>query len=290
MRDLFIHVHIPKCGGMTFAHILKKNFGSNYRRESCLLLPPRYDASDVKIIVGVHPNLRACSSHKFSLDLPFELSGVRLIPIVFVRNPVDHFLSQYFFHRNHLTVDKEFYENANGSVETPLERRVKTKELSIEQFVQYWDTEYGKWNDQSRFLYGDAYRDAVEQTKHLAENRHLQIFPLERMDEACLVLKNTFPDDFADCTYITKNVTNKRQSVTDELRDQIAGLIDVDFELHQTVDTLLDARLKRVFGSSRAIQAALTEFQEKCERERQRERRREMWRGLKARIARMINY
>ena len=99
--DVFFHVHVRKCGGSTFhSQILKTAFGEAFYRDSSLI-EYQYTREQVEEILANCPWLRAYSSHKISLDLPYDTSAARLWAITFVRDPIARFRSHYFYLRQH---------------------------------------------------------------------------------------------------------------------------------------------------------------------------------------------
>lgn len=100
---LFFFLHIPKTAGTTFKDILRRNFGPGYEEEYGLLVDFTYSAAQVTAMIERYPSLRCLSSHRISLDLPWDRANCSLRAISFIRDPAERFASHYFFTRSILT-------------------------------------------------------------------------------------------------------------------------------------------------------------------------------------------
>ena len=101
VRNVFFHVHVRKCGGSTFySQILSRLFESSFFRDRSLI-DDRYSRDQVSEILENCPWLRAYSSHKISLDLPYDSKLARPIAIAFVRDPIERFYSHYRYVSQH---------------------------------------------------------------------------------------------------------------------------------------------------------------------------------------------
>ncbi len=92
MRNVIIHYHIFKNAGTSIDRILSENFGSGWvtfeGATPTSLLP---SAMVEEYLVG-HPEVQALSSHLARPPLP---KGMNVLPIVFLRHPVDRAFSAY---------------------------------------------------------------------------------------------------------------------------------------------------------------------------------------------------
>ena len=100
MRSVWLHVHVPKAGGSTLRQLMNRNFGDGYYNSRSLLETKQYTRADVSEIVRCHPWVTCFSDHKLSLDLPFGHPEATVHAFAYVRDPVERFISRYFFHRN----------------------------------------------------------------------------------------------------------------------------------------------------------------------------------------------
>ncbi|MBW1887598.1 MAG: sulfotransferase family 2 domain-containing protein, partial [Deltaproteobacteria bacterium] len=167
-RNVWINIHIPKCGGSTVVNILRQNFGAGFRDGRALLDTFQYTSSQVAEILNYHPYITCYSDHKLSMDLPFDLPNVRFHIMTFVRDPVDRFLSHYFYHRNH-------------SDYVP-----QTKTMDLDQYIDWALVQRNQpmyINGQTRFLTECGNAQGLAKVQRLLESENVMIFPFSRFDE-----------------------------------------------------------------------------------------------------------
>ncbi|MBF0371305.1 MAG: sulfotransferase family 2 domain-containing protein [Magnetococcales bacterium] len=262
MRTVYVQVHNPKSGGTTFHNIMRHNLGGGHFRYDSQLVP-RQDGSAEAFgaLLDHYPWLAGYSSHRFSLDLPYDRPDTRIVAITFVRDPVERFLSHYHFNRT-----------GRGALdlqakEWPLSDYI-TRVLE-EKIPPNHDNAHTRFRlSQLDFLAGNRSLAALDQVQSLLERGDLLAFPLERFDEACLVLEKRFADDFSDCSYVPRNVvkkTDKQASESDRQRIR-AHLPESDFKLHGLVHTWLDQALEGAFPGGEGLEGALQGFRERCQR------------------------
>jgi hypothetical protein len=97
MRPLILHHHVFKNAGTSVDVALQRAFGPRWQSvegEGRELV-----GDDLAALLAIRPDLVAVSSHTFRP--PFEAGpGVRLLPIVFLRHPLDRVRSAYAFERH----------------------------------------------------------------------------------------------------------------------------------------------------------------------------------------------
>lgn len=245
-RSVFIHVHIPKCGGTTFIDILGRNlvFDKDRTWDSRF-----YNRQQVKNIIRRFNSIQAFSSHNFSLDIPFDISEVDLYSIVFVRDPVRRFVSHYFFQRNR----KKYYSE-------------KAWEMDLDEYITYAldgnrETFYAR--GQMYYLLGSV-DDPYEEIEAYLNSGRLLLFPVERFDEACIVLETLFPEHFQDCAYVKRNISIKDQRITRHSRKRIENYATHDRGLHKMAHAFLDRKIEEEIPSRRAMTAKRTDFFRRC--------------------------
>jgi hypothetical protein len=252
-RMVFVHTHIIKCGGTTFFHILKKLFGSGFYRDESLIFY-QYTAKQMLEIMHNCPWLKAYSSHKTSLDLPFDAPELDLKAIVFVRDPVDRFLSHYFMHSN---------RKPNSLKSAPL-----AQELDLPGYINYALIEKNLESyidGQVRFLMKRADQDAIDQIRTLTENDHVLLFPLSQFDDACIILEKMFPDYFSDCAYERKNISLRNEEVTADHKKLISDHVgNLDHTLLKMSHDFIDKKLAEFVGNEDNIINARNEFSARC--------------------------
>jgi len=95
-RKVIIHRHIFKNAGTTFDYILQNNFGDAFcdHRDD---LPMRRGGLDYLMgFLERNQNIRALSSHHIWFNPPGH-TGIELIPVVFLRHPIERIRSVYYF-------------------------------------------------------------------------------------------------------------------------------------------------------------------------------------------------
>jgi len=255
IREVFLHVHVRKCGGSTFhTQMLKRNFGAGYYRDASLL-DDRYSAEQMSMILDRCDWLQAYSSHKISLDLPYERTSDRSWAIVFVRDPVARFLSHYFYLRNH-----------------PKSWDQRSRELTIAQYVEHaianrlLETE--RQHGQLQHLVDIGGVAGMERVEAALRTGRVLLMPVERFDEACVLLEHRFPHSFRDCRYRDRiNRSQIDQTPDETTRQQLRDASDeAEFRLWEKADGWLDRALAESIGDRPQIDAAVAAFRRRCRR------------------------
>ncbi len=97
MRHIILHNHLFKNAGTSVDHILRQNFQGRWISREFPDNDPSNTAKVAAWITG-NPEIVAFSSHTIQSPLP-RMKGVRIIPIVMLRDPVDRIASAYRFER-----------------------------------------------------------------------------------------------------------------------------------------------------------------------------------------------
>jgi Sulfotransferase family len=249
-RTTWLHVHVPKAGGSTLRQLMNRNFGKGYYNSSSLLETKQYTFDDVSEIVRCHPNVVCFSDHKLSLDLPYfhEHSIVRAI--CYVRDPVERFISRYFFHRH--------FEEVSCIAQRMTFRDFANAEL-VEQFA------HPQTNSQIYFLNGGHSYEDMTIIQHAIATGNCYLFPIERFDESCVLLEKLFPEFFSDLSYVRANVSKKDATIDDDDRAFVTRYLKKDYPLFELANRQLDLMLQRAFTQEK-FAAAMTEFQDRCSR------------------------
>lgn len=97
-RTVIIHRHLFKNAGTTFDGILENNFGPDFcdHREDVSM---RKIGSEylIKYLID-HPKIKALSSHHIWFNMP-QHDTLELIPVIFLRHPIERIRSVYDFER-----------------------------------------------------------------------------------------------------------------------------------------------------------------------------------------------
>ncbi|MFO0261491.1 MAG: sulfotransferase family 2 domain-containing protein [Planctomycetota bacterium] len=248
---VWLHVHVPKAGGSTLRQLMNRNFGKGYYNSNSLLETKQYTREDVSEIIRCHPWVRCFSDHKLSLDLPYHHENADVYAICFVRDPVERFVSRYFFHRHHEEV-------------ACIAQRMSFRDFANAELVQQYV--HPQTNSQIYFLNGGRSSDDLSIIHQAIETGRAFLFPIERFDEACICLERVFPEFFNDLSYVRTNVSKKDEQISPEDRDFVFRYLKSDLPVFDLAHQQLDLMLARAFRSTEDSQASLAEFQDRCSR------------------------
>jgi hypothetical protein len=102
LRTVVIHYHLFKNAGTSIDEMLRRNFGAGWlEQEFPGAAARRSNCSLVGDFLRAHPKVIALSSHT-ALMPPPVIPGLKVLPIVFVRHPIDRLRSAYGFQREQL--------------------------------------------------------------------------------------------------------------------------------------------------------------------------------------------
>lgn len=251
LRQAWLHVHVPKAGGSTLRQLMNRNFGDSYYNSNSLLETKQYTREDVSEIVRCHPWVRCMSDHKLSLDLPWEHEEASVYAVSYVREPVERFISRYFFHRH--------FEEVNCIAQRLSFREFANAEL-VDQYV------HPQTNSQIYFLNGGRDKEDMSVIeKALAKGRAF-LFPIERFDESCICLERLFPTVFSDLSYVRANVSKKDAEISETDRQFVRRYLKEDDAVFARSHQFLDQTLGRAFRSDDDRESALAEFKDRCSR------------------------
>ncbi len=97
-RKLLLHYHLFKNAGTSVDAILRRNFGDRWMNTE---FPPPGQLDHqaaIRTLILDNPRLSAISSHTLMLPPP-RIEGIEILPIVFIRHPLDRLKSAYEFER-----------------------------------------------------------------------------------------------------------------------------------------------------------------------------------------------
>jgi SAM-dependent methyltransferase len=94
-RGVIIHYHLFKNAGTSVDAILRRNFGDGWASRE---YPPRSDGEAAREFLVFNPHIAALSSHTLLLPPP-EIPDAEIIPVIFIRHPLDRLKSAYLFER-----------------------------------------------------------------------------------------------------------------------------------------------------------------------------------------------
>ena len=250
MRTCWLHVHVPKAGGSTVRQLMNRNFAKGYYNSNSLLETKQYNRQDVYEIIRIQPWLKCLSDHKLSFDIPLYHDLANVMAYAFVRDPVDRFVSRYFYHRN----------NA--------EELCLAKDLTFHDFAQQELVEkhvHPQTNNQVYFLNGGQSESDLSVILTAIRTQKAFLFPVERFDEAVICLERKFPDFFRDLSYVRANESQKSQSLQQSELDHVREFFGPDYELLDHAHNNLDVCIESVFKQKSDLESALEEFKHRCQ-------------------------
>lgn len=250
-RSVWLHVHVPKAGGSTLRQLMNRNFSPGYYNSNSLLETKQYTQFDVSEIVRCHPWVTCFSDHKLSLDLPYDHEHANVLALCYVRDPVERFISRYFFHRH--------FEEVNCIAQRMSFRDFAVAELENEDV-------HPQTNSQIYFLNGGVSETDLTVIESAVSTGQAFLFPIERFDESCIVMEQRFPDHFKDLSYVRANVSKKDAEISEEDREFVRKHLIADYSLFDLARDEMDRKLEETFPDPTARSARLAEFQDLCDR------------------------
>lgn len=255
-RTVWIHIHIPKSGGLTLNEILKKNFGKGFKSNYSLLDNYHYSQQQIEKIIDSHKKIACLADHKASTNLPYLSQDVDFYAITTFRNPVDRFLSGYFYNRG---ISQHYVP--------------ETKTMTLDQFI-----EYQAQNKQDFYFYqvcratGKPLKEAIETFKSLIAQEKLFVLPLTSFAKSCLVLEKKYPNFFSDCSYQIKNQSKRDQKVSQTQKEKIIEIggkgYEMELKLLNFIEDHIDKNLDN-FLEKEEQQTALIEFKKRCNQKKE---------------------
>jgi hypothetical protein len=95
---LILHYHLFKNAGSSIDVMLRRNFAARWQAQEFDPAGPRSNVEAVTAYLKAQPQLLALSSHTALMPLP-ALEDRHILPVVFLRHPVDRLKSAYAFER-----------------------------------------------------------------------------------------------------------------------------------------------------------------------------------------------
>ncbi len=251
LRQVWLHVHVPKAGGSTLRQLMNRNFGEGFYNSNSLLETKQYSCDEVSEIIRCHPWVQCLSDHKLSFDLPFEQEHASVFALGYVRDPVERFISRYFFHRH--------FEEVNC-----IAQRLSFGEFANAELVL--KEAHPQTNSQIYFLNGGRSFDDMKVIDDALATGKAFLFPIERFDESCICLEQLFPTVFSDLSYVRANVSKKDAVITAADRELALRYLKTDYPIYKKAEEFLDQTLDRAFPTDDLRDSALASFKDRCSR------------------------
>jgi hypothetical protein len=98
MRTVLFHYHLFKNAGTSFDRILKQNFGTGWAGAEFDMVGNN-NTRQLEAWIAETPAAQAYSTHTAVGPMP-QVAGVEIIPVLFLRDPIDRIQSAYRFEKN----------------------------------------------------------------------------------------------------------------------------------------------------------------------------------------------
>jgi len=266
-KPVCLHFHIFKNAGMTISWILEKNFGKNHVRMDVDIVDEVLPIDVIIDYLSKFPDVKAFSSHLIKFPVP-ENIDFQIIPILFIRNPLDRIFSIYHYNRTIST------DNSQGSRQA--------KSLSLSEYLE-WELQQKKRMNAKNFQ--TIYLSDKDNKSHATISdletaiKRLKTIPVlgvvDRFDESVVyaeeVLRPNFPN--IDLSYARQNVSsNKNLSISEklkaagleideELMNKLINKNELDLKLYSEANKKLDSRIREVAD----FETKLSQFKERCQ-------------------------
>lgn len=249
-HTVWMHVHVPKCGGSTLRYVLSRNFEEGYYSGHTLMDQLIYTKDQIEVILNRNPWLRCYSDHKLSLDLPYESENYNLNAFAFTRDPVDQFVSYYFWGK--------YIQKSNHPV----------RSMSLDQYIDYVIHKTGttKIAKQIRHLNPPGVeRPNIDFIRETVERHNVILLPMEQYNLSCVLLEKIDPQSFRNMAYMKENVSPRNEDVTEAQLDRIRELVQEDLVLKEYTDQRFAKALDQYLPLEKR-EASLADFKNRCEK------------------------
>ena len=271
---MFISLHIGKTAGTTLKFILRRNFGDEFLRIYSQAIkdqfgPERVTPSVKPInedefceILDHFSGVKCVSSHYIAFPNRFKHFKV----MTFLRDPVERVISHFFsFRRKYLDLSvDEFPDHMKYDYRS-----------DMNLFFKHWDyvsSEYGVHNHCENYqTYVIDNNLDIDSAIARLKNEFWFVGLVERFDKSLLLLKNQFKElgksfdikyvsqhvasNFAGGIYreskrkaIKRRIKDEKILVTDEIRNKIKEMNELDYKLYEAATLLFKKRLNAYNG------------------------------------------
>jgi hypothetical protein len=224
-KKLLNFIHIPKTAGATFGSILKRNFRDKHTFAISGLYPLKSIDELKKVDVKRKNKICLLMGH-WSLKCEHLFENRDIVRIVFLRDPVRHFISEYYYIQT--AAANKLHKVAN---ELSLEEFITyMKELNLDNLqVRHLSDVYVHMEKNEISINDDSY---LEKAKQTLDSIHY-VFLTEKFDEALEVLKKE--GVLENVKYKRLNASQSQGVTVGELEKKIIEKI----ELHNAEDMKL---------------------------------------------------
>jgi len=125
MRKVIVHYHIFKNAGTSFDGMLKSGLGDAWVEFEDGGIDGKIPPARVEEFILDHPRLKALSSHQLTTPLIPKSVFLEIIPVVFIRHPIDRAYSAYLFEIKKQKTKYDVAINFNEYIDTLLKNKNK---------------------------------------------------------------------------------------------------------------------------------------------------------------------
>ena len=218
-----------------------------------------------------HPGIKSFSSHQVRFPLP-QTTDFNLLPIVFIRNPIDRAFSLYYAQKKQ-----------SVRIKTPLTE--KAQNMTPREFFRWCldsNFYYVMKNFQTIFL---SSRDNHHEASYVDFNQAIQRMKdctilglVDRFDESMVLAEEILQDYFkdVDLSYIKRNVNPNRKRdyserfdsekllIGDVLMEKLFQCNKLDLQLYSSTNKELNYRIKKI----ESFDKKLIDFKKRCKKNR----------------------
>ncbi len=233
-----IFLHLPKTAGTTFNFIIERNFS----RDRIIEIPFEY-YDDWKYMEKVCQGLVG-ENHLIRGHMLFgihQFLSSEYKYLVFFRDPVDRFISQYYYMLRH----PSHYLHDHAS------------KLSLEEFIDS-SISTTMFNSQTKLLAGwngvECDEEVLEKALINLHHKHLLIGLTGEFDQSLVVMRHSFPD-FKDVRYISKNINPDKDGlrVAQSTIEKIKARNHYDIKIYRQAQELFAAQMESIEEVDRQI-------------------------------------
>jgi sulfotransferase famil protein len=271
LQPIIIHCHIFKNAGSTFDFSLGRSFQHKLRKFDVKGQPANIVSYDViRSKLDEDSNIMAFSSHQLNLPLlPYDYPRP-ILPIMFVRHPVDRIESAYYY-----------YKRLEPSAQPPTMRKAVSKDfngfvqliLGTDEGVPYRNMQVRKAARADRKLVIDD-ADYDNALKYIG--KCLFVGCVERYDASIVILEDKLKPFFPniDLSYVKQNITPERattlkgrlekmkSTIGEEAFEKLVRWNKYDFALRRHVISKIDG----IVDSDPDFQDKLDAFRRRCKK------------------------
>ena len=212
MRTVILHYHLFKNAGTSMDATLNRNFPDDLWVTREFPSDPKSNAEQLKQWIIDEPQAICFSSHTAFLPPP-EIENVTIIPVIFMRHPIDRIVSAYSFERDQGadTFGSTLARNTalSGYIETRLSipNDHQCRNFHVEKFSRM----FGKGNNPTQRLVNA--KKAIEALPFVGD--------VGDFDNSIKRLENLLKEHGlnVDLTAEKKNVSQKSKSIDEKLAD-----------------------------------------------------------------------